>query len=336
MAPDTEDRSPARRVFITGALGFIGRALAERYRTLGADVCGVDLLADTQARVVAGDVSQPGDWQDAMAGCDLVIHTAAAVSNAAGLAAQWQLNVMGTRLALDGAARAGAKRFVHFSSIRAFSDLDFPDGVDEHHPVRTDGNPYVDTKVASEQVVLQAHAAGEIVCTVLRPGGAYGPGSRPWTILLLEAIKTNQFVLPAMGRGIFSPIYIDNLIDGVVLAATRPQAAGQVFTLTDGVGVTCREFFANYYRMLGRRGPVCLPTTVAVSLAHASAALSRLRGQESEANAITVRSFACRGTFSIEKARRELGYEPTIDLSEGMRRTETWLRNQGLLDSTSR
>ena len=334
MAPEGhgEEGSQAyRRVFITGALGFIGRSIAERYRSLGAEVRGVDLRADEATGVIAGDVSQPGPWQQVIAGCDLVIHTAAVVSNAAGLAAQWQLNVLGTRHALDGAARAGVGRFVHLSSVRAFSDLGFPAGVDEHHPVRTDGNPYVDTKVASEQVVLQAHAAGELPCTIIRPGDVYGPGSRPWTILPVELIKANRFALPAMGRGVFSPVYIENLIDGILLAAQQPQGSGQVFTLSDGVGVSCRDFFANYCRMLGRRGPLCLPTAVAVPISRAAGALARARHQSSEVNEISMRYFTRTGTYSIAKARRELDYEPAVDLAEGMRRTETWLRDQGMV-----
>jgi nucleoside-diphosphate-sugar epimerase len=322
---------PTRRVFITGALGFIGRALGERYRALGAEVRGVDLRAEEATGVIAGDLTGAGEWQEAMAGSDLVIHTAAVVSNAANLATQWRLNVMGTRLALDGAVSAGVRRFVHLSSIRAFSDLHYPDGADERHPVRTDGSPYVDTKVASEQVVLQAHAAGEIACTVIRPGDVYGPGSRPWTILPLELIKANRFALPAMGRGIFTPVYIDNLLDGIIAAAARAGGSGQVFTLTDGVGVSCRDFFANYYRMLGRRGPICLPTPIAVSLTRGSAAVSRLSRQTSEVNAISMRYFTRTGTYSIAKARRELGYEPGVDLREGMRRTESWLRDRGLI-----
>jgi nucleoside-diphosphate-sugar epimerase len=319
------------RAFITGARGFIARAMAERLRAAGVEVRGVDLAADPASGVIAGDLRVPGDWQRELAGCDLVIHTAALVTNAASLAASWELNVMGTRHVLDAAAAAGVSRFVHISSVRAFSDLDFPDGVDEHHPVRPDGNPYVDTKVASEQVVLQAHAAGEVPVTVIRPGDVYGPGSRPWTVLPVELIKRGQFALPAMGRGVFSPVYVDTLIEGIRLAAERPEGAGQVFTLSDGVPVTCREFFGHYYRMLGRRGPICLPTAVAVPAAVAAGRVARLRGEATELNAASMRYLARRGTYSIAKARRMLGYAPAISLSEGMARTEAWLREARLL-----
>ncbi|HST70348.1 MAG TPA: NAD-dependent epimerase/dehydratase family protein [Solirubrobacterales bacterium] len=319
------------RVFVTGASGFIGRALAARLRGGGAEVRGVDLVADEAAGVIAGDVRAPGEWQQAMGGCDVVVHTAALVSNAAGLEASWRLNVLGTRLALEGAARAGASRFVHFSSVRAFSDVDFPDGVGEEHPVRTNGNPYVDTKVASEQVALQAHAAGEVPVTVIRPGDVYGPNSRPWTVLPLAEIRANRFALPAMGRSVFSPVYIENLVDGVLLTIDEPRAAGQVYTLSDGVGVTTREFFGHYFRMLGKRGPICLPTPVALFLAKLNEIAYRFRDGTTEVNPDTIRYMTRRGTYSIEKARRELGYEPRVDLAEGMARTERWLREQRLI-----
>ncbi len=165
-------------VFITGAADFIGSALAARLRDEGAEVRGVDMGADAAAGIVAGDVTRPDAWGEHVRGAGVVIHTAAVVSNAVGLDRQWEVNVGGTRRALEAAVRAGAERFVLLSSIRAFSDLGFPDGVEESHPVRPDGNPYVDTKIAAEQVALQAHAAGEIAVTIIRPGDVYGPRSR--------------------------------------------------------------------------------------------------------------------------------------------------------------
>ena len=108
--------------------------------------------------------------------------------------------------------RGGATRFVHTSSIVVFGD-EFTGEVDERTPVHGTGRPYTDTKIAGEQLVLQAHAAGELPCTVIRPGDVYGPASRPWVILPLEAIRRRQLVLPARGRGLISPVYVDDRVD---------------------------------------------------------------------------------------------------------------------------
>jgi nucleoside-diphosphate-sugar epimerase len=321
----------ARRVLVTGALGFIGRAVADRLVADGHAVVGIDRVADPGRGVVAGDTTDPGPWAGALAGVDVVVHTAAVVSNAVDLDEQWRVNVLGTRRVVEAARDAGVARVVHLSSIRAFSDVGFPDGVTEDHPVRPDGNPYVDTKIASEHVVLQAHAAGEVEGVIVRPGDVYGPASRPWILLPLEAIRARQFVLPAMGKGVHSPVYVDDLVRGIVLAATHPDAAGEVVTIAGPRGVPCDEYFGHLYRMLGRRGPVGLPTPAAVALAAAADRANRLRGRRTEVNAISMRYFARTGTYSIAKARRVLGYEPEVDLDEGMRRTEEWLRAEGLL-----
>ena len=316
---------------ITGASGFIGRRLSDRLREDGATVRGVDIATDIKREVVAGDIGESGPWQEAAGGCEVMIHAAAAVTNAASDEVGWRTNGLGTRNELDSAVAAGCRRFVHLSSVRAFGDRDFPDGVDERYPVRPDGNAYVDTKIASEQVVLQAHAAGEIECTVLRPGDVYGPGSRPWTVLPVEAIRSNRFVLPAMGRGVFSPLFVDNLIDAIRSAADAPEAAGEVITVTDGAGVSCREFFGHYSRMLGKGEPRALPTAAAIGLVALPEAAAWIGGTGTEASRATMRYLARPGTYSIAKAERLLGFEPAIGLDEGMRRTEVWLREHGLL-----
>lgn len=168
------------RVFITGCLGFIAQRLGARYRELGAEVRGMDLQADPEQDVVAGDVSQPGEWQAHADGCDLFVHTAAIVGGTSDHEAVFRINQLGTRHALDAAARAGAKRFLHFSSVTVFSPW-FPDGVDETYPIRASGMPYADSKVAGEGLVFGAHARGEVPCTVVRPGDVYGPGHGFWT-----------------------------------------------------------------------------------------------------------------------------------------------------------
>ena len=321
-------------VLITGAAGFIGRTLAERLREGGATVRGADFAADPELDIAAGDVGSAGPWQERAAGCDTVIHTAAIVSNAASIGDAWRVNVLGTRNALDAAVAAGARRFVHFSSVRAFGDTGFPDGVDERWPVRPDGHTYVDTKIASEQVVLQAHAAGEIECTVIRPGDVYGPGSRPWTVLPVEAIAAGRFFLPAMGRGVHSPIFVDDLAAGVLAAARADAAAGQVLTISGGVGVSCNEFFGHYARMLGKPPARRVPTSVAMALAAIPETAAWLTGNTTELRRSSVAYMTRTGTYSIEKARRLLGWEPAVGLGEGMRRTGLWLREAGLVPAS--
>lgn len=318
------------RVFITGANGFIGRALACRLRADGHQVSGVDVNSDLDAGVVAGDISESGAWQDHVASADAVIHTAAVVSNAVDMDTQWRVNVLGTRHVLDAAARGAAGRVVVVSSVRAYSDLSFPDNVTEDFPVRTDGNPYVDTKIAAEHVALYAHIAGDVPVTIVRPADVYGPGSRPWTMLPVELIKKNSFVLPAMGNGIFSPIYVDDLVEGVLLAAQHPDAVGHVFNLSAGAGVPCKEFFGHYYRMLDKR-PVLLPTWLAVSAAHANEVAASLSKRPTEANASSVRYLTRTGSYSNEKARRVLGFQPRIDLEAGMKLSREWLESVGLV-----
>ncbi|MCC6765278.1 MAG: NAD(P)-dependent oxidoreductase [Deltaproteobacteria bacterium] len=324
------DPSTPRHVCITGALGFIGRRLGERYRAAGARVTGVDLRDDPALAVVGGDLTTPGEWRRALEGADLVIHTAALVGMGGDEAAFWRANCLATRHVLAAAAAAGVRRLVHLSSIVAFG-FDYPDGVDEHYPLRPNGVPYVDTKVASEQAVLQAHAGGEVACTIVRPGDVYGPGSHFWTVSPLRAIAAGRFVLPAMGEGQVSPVFVDDLVDGIVRAAAAPEAAGQVFTVTGGETVTTSVFFGHYARMLGKASVPAAPTPLVLTLA---ATLGRLLG-DGDITPAAVRYIARRGGYSIAKARARLGYQPAIDLAEGMRRIEEWARATGMLPAAA-
>jgi nucleoside-diphosphate-sugar epimerase len=319
---------PPKRVLITGAAGFIGRALADSYREMGSEVRGVDLQGGTS--VVAGDVTVAGRWQDLAEGCDLVVHTAAVVGMYSAPHGYWETNVLAPRLVMDAAIAGGAKRFVHLSSIVVFG-FDFEGEVDERTPVHPNGVHYVDTKIASEQVVLSAHAEGEIACTIVRPGDVYGPGSRPWTVEPVRLLKAKQLVLPMGGRGMHSPVYVDDLVDGIVRAGSAPEAEGRIFILTGAEPCTIGQFAGHYCRMLGIDGPRTAPTRVLRHGARAIDRIARLRGRRNEVTPHAVDYFTRRGTYSIARAREVLGYEPAHDLDAGMRKTEEWLRAEKLL-----
>ncbi|MBB2494720.1 NAD-dependent epimerase/dehydratase family protein [Aquipseudomonas ullengensis] len=319
-----------RAVFITGASGFIGRALTARYKALGADVRGMDLFADPANNVVAGNLTQPQAWAEHAKGCDLFINTAAVVS----LAADWKLyrdvSVQGVRNCLDVAIAAGVKRFVQFSSIAALG-WDYTGEATEQSPVVIgEQYRYGVAKGASEHLVLAAHAAGEIECTIVRPGDVYGPGSRAWLSEPLKMAKAGALILPNGGNGIFTPVYIDDLLDGVMLAAGLPQAVGHIFQVSSSSATTCKTFFSHHWRWAGRSGaPRSLPLGVAVAITNVLWKVGRLFNSTSEAAPDTMYMFARRGGISIAKAQRLLGYQPKVDLAEGLRRSEAWLRETG-------
>ena len=154
--------------------------------------------------------------------------------------------------ALDAAIRAGAQRFVHFSSVRAFGDLGFPDGVDETHPVRPDG-----AHLRGHEDRLRAgRPAGACRrrddCAVIRPGDVWAPAPAPGRFCPSRRSQPAVFA-PAMGRGIFSPVYVDDLVTGITARGPRPRGeGGQVFTITDGIGVSREDFFGRYSPMLGK------------------------------------------------------------------------------------
>lgn len=322
-------------VTITGAGGFIGGAVAERYRSTGHAVRGVDVVADPGRAIVGGDVSRRGGWETALDGAELVVHTAALVSNTATRDQAWAVNVAGTRNVLDAARDAGARRVLVFSSAAVYSHRR-TGTVTEDTPVRPGDGVYGDTKIAAENVALQVAAEGDLEVTILRPADVYGPGSRPWTVLPVRNLRAGRVVLPARGRGVFDPVYIDDLVAAVIAAGEVAEASGRVVNLGGGAPVTTAEFFGHYCRMLGIGPPRTAPTPVATGLATVVGWASRARGRPSEITAATMRMLSGTGSLSIERARQLLGWEPSIDLHEGMAITERWLRDTGELPPPDR
>ena len=338
LAPDLTGRC----VFVTGANGFLGRAVMTRCAALGAQVRGLDMQADADRGVVAGDITDPAGWADHLAGCDIVVHTAAVVTNNVDPALAWSVNVIGTRRVVDAAAAAGVSRVMYISTMGAarFAQIEkeaveryFPgEPFDEQWPLMPVGNPYTDTKIAAEHYVLAAHAAGRVPCTVIRPADIYGPGCRPWVLEPLNAIRNGKFLLPNHGKGLFTAIYVDDIVDGILAAATTDAAAGRIIHLGGEAPITTAEYFGHFYRMLGKQGPPkSYSTRTAVAIAEFGKLLFRLRGQHTELGRGVMQMLNKSRPVSNALAHELLGWWPQVDLVEGMRRTEEWLRQQGLL-----
>ena len=333
-APDAP--GTPRRAVVTGSSGFLGRALCTALAARGDDVTGLDRAApppDASWQTLTADLAEPGPWTDALADADLVVHAAARVGEAGTVAEFTRASVETTRRVVDACAAArggaGVGRLVHVSSV-VVHGRDFPDDVDETGPLRATGNPYTDAKVASELVVLAAIAERRVRATVVRPGDVYGPGSAQWTVRAVEMLRAGRFALVDGGRGVLSPVYVSDVVAGLLAAADAPRGEGQVFHLTGGVGVSPRDFFGRYAAMLGV--PLrSVPYPVAVAVAPLVAALFRMAGRPAPLSGRTLEYVTHPGTYSVAKAAHLLGWRPAVSLDDGMRLTEAWLRAEGLV-----
>jgi nucleoside-diphosphate-sugar epimerase len=144
-------------------------------------------------------------------------------------------------------------------------------------------------------------------------------------------IQKGLFLLPADGKGIFRAIFIDDLVNGIMLSAEKDEGIGQIFILGGEKAVTCETFFGHYYRMLGKGSPRTMSTSTAVMIAEIGRMIFRLLGKPTELGRGAMEMLSKKNTVSNEKAHRLLGWYPQVDLEEGMRRTEVWLREQGML-----
>jgi len=316
-------------VLITGAGGFIGKAVARELRSRGIDVVGIDVQGDGDG-VVAGDILDPEAWGRLLDRVQAIVHTAALVTNALSDADMWRVNVLGTRNLAAAATRHGVRRFVHVSSIVVYGNAAIGE-LDEEHPVHAHGGSYVLTKLAAEHAVLGVHAQRGLDVVIVRPGDVYGPGSRPWVVTPIEMIKRRQFVLPARGRACFRPIYVEDLARGIALATMSERASGQIMNLSCQGYVTTKRFFSYHHEWLGRSGPPCLPTGLAWALAESTFRIKRRLGVRSEGSGASICQLTSRAWFSIKKAESLLGWTPEIGLDEGMRRSEAWARQEGLV-----
>jgi nucleoside-diphosphate-sugar epimerase len=303
-----------------------------RVRALVRNPARAQRLAQLGAEIWPGDITAPATLAPAMAGCQVVFHAAAWVSEDGPPAEVWAVNVTGAQNMIEAATAAGTiERFVHLSSCAVYGSLQQL-GITEETPTRLRGNPYSDSKVAAEEVVMQAYARHGLPVVSARASQVYGPGSPQFTIRPVEVIRAGKMMLVDGGKYLCKPVFIDNLIDGLILCAQVEAAIGQAINLTDDAPVPWRDFFGAYGRMLGRHRFPSVPFPVAWGVALLNEIMAGLRGQKTGLNRKAVLALRSRNSFSNQKAKQLLGWQPQADLAEGMRRTEAWLWAEGYLD----
>jgi nucleoside-diphosphate-sugar epimerase len=325
---------------ITGATGCVGGHLAEACVKRGLTVRGlarpnsdVSVLEACGATVVRGDLTDAGSVREALQGVTVVFHCAAKVGDWGPVEDYRAVNVEALRDLLDACRTRPLQRFVHFSSLGVYAARHHH-GTDETEPLperHMDG--YTQTKVEAEQLALRYQREHAVPVVVLRPGFIYGPRDRTVMPNLIEKLGRREVRYIGGGRLAMNCIFVGNLVDAALLAMDKPEAVGRVFNLTDGEAVSKRRFIEATADGVGvprppRLGPPLWLARIAAAWMESSA---RRRGDK-EPPQLTQGRLKFLGLsldFSIEKARRELGYQPRFSFDEGMRETVAWYKQGG-------
>lgn len=320
--------SDSKTVFITGATGLVGSHVAEeairRGHTVRALVRG---SSDTRwldqwgVEKVPGDLADPEALRRGVAGADWVINCAAKVGDWGTLEEFRRLNVEAFRLLLDAASDARIERFVHVSSLGVYEGRDHF-GTDETTPPAAQAlDGYTRSKVEAEALALRYVADRGLPLAIVRPGFIYGPRDRTVLPKLVGALKAGRFFYFGSGEQALNCIYVKNLVHAIFLAAEAPGALGETFNVTDGQRVSKKQFVGQVAELAGmrpprRRIPLWLAWRLAVLMERR--ALRRGATEPPLVNKARYKFLGLNLDYSIEKARRVLGYQPPYTTAEGL------------------
>jgi len=279
---------------------------------------------------VEGDLADAAALRTLVEGADAVLHVAAVYRTAGHPDSYYRdVNVGGTERLLEAAAAAGVRRFVHTSTVGVHGHVERPPA-DETAPFAP-GDIYQATKAEAETLALDFHRKRGLPVVVVRPGAIYGPGETR-LLKLFKAVARGRYAIVGSGRPFYHPVYIDDLVAGYLLALERPEAAGEAIIVAGPRYVSQAELAALIARATGGR---ILPFRIPAGPLQLAGALCEAvcvpLGIDPPLHRRRVDFWTKSRAFSIEKARRLLGYEPSVDLEEGIARTAAAYREAGWL-----
>jgi nucleoside-diphosphate-sugar epimerase len=326
------------RILVTGGTGFTGSHLVRRLLEKGHDVVVVDnqeglFYKELQARgatIALGSITDKALLEKMVGGCEAVYHLAAAfrqlnVPNQY----YWEVNVEGTRSLVEAALRFGVRRFIYCSTQGVHGHVQNPPG-NEHSPIAPE-DYYQLTKYEGEQVVRDYVTRG-LDAVIIRPTAIYGPGDPGRFLILFRMVKRDSFLMFGSGRTFYHPVYIDNLVDAFELALEKEGIQGETYIIGDehyyslndlvqhvatAMGVPLRIRYLPFWPLW----TAALACEVVCKPLRLTPPLFRRR----------VDWFRQVRAFSIEKARKELDYQPKIGLKEGLAATARWYQELGYL-----
>jgi len=321
-------------VLVTGGLGFLGSHLSSQLARSGKDVRilarkGSPVPQDlNEKNIVWGDIRDKDIVERAVDGVDKVVHL---VSNfrkgGSDTKEAYAINVEGTENVLQAAYKEGVQRLVHCSTIGVHGSVKEIPATEEtpYNP----GDLYQETKLIAEKRVWKFYRETGLPISVIRPISMFGPGDLRM-LKLFKMIKQGKFVVVGDGSAFFQPAYIDDVVAGFMLCLDQEKAVGEVFIIGGDEYVPLKELFAIIADELEVSPPgLRVPLAPVLLLATLCEKICVPLGIEPPLHRRRVSFFQNNRAFSVEKAKKLLGYQPRVSLREGIRKTIQWYEEHG-------
>jgi nucleoside-diphosphate-sugar epimerase len=326
-------RADAPLTLVTGATGFTGshlvRALVadgERVRVIVRSAARAQAMLPAEVEVFEGELLDPPAIRRAMRDVQVVYHLAAAYREARHEDAHYQaVNVGASANLLEAAVANGVRRYVHCSTVGVHGDIASPpaDEETEYRP----GDVYQVSKCEAEQLALSYR--DRLPLSVARPTAIYGPGDTR-LLKMFRMVARRRFPLLGGGENYYHMVYVNDLVRGLRLLGTHARAIGEVFILGGERYLKLSELSGLIAAAAGVPAPwVRLPARPFQLAGSLCEALCRPLGLEPPIHRRRVDFFTKSRAFTIDKARRLLGYRPRVSLEQGIQATLDWYVEQG-------
>lgn len=330
---------------MTGATGFTGGRLVDRLVREGHRVTALvrpgrgssgrpkpAVLDLPGVRTIDCDLTSPDDIRRAIQAApqpDVVYHLAAAFRQQHADLEYFRLaNVEATRHLVDAVLAAATPRFVHCSTVGVQGEIDDPPASEDYR--MKPGDVYQQSKLEGERVALAALERG-LPVSVIRPVGIYGPGDRRF-LKLFRAIAHERMVVIGSGETLYHLTYVDDVVEGLLLAGRVEAAVGEAFTIAGERHTTLNELFRLIADAAGVGPPRRrVPYAPVFAASWACDRVCRAIGVEPPLYPRRVEFFSKDRAFTIEKARTVLGFEPVVGLEDGLAITYAWYVENGLI-----
>src|SRR5438874_5136755 len=326
------------KVLITGATGLLGGHLIkelqqrnEQIRALVLPVENADSLIERGIEVVRGDITDASSLPPAVKDVDLIFHLAGMMAVWRPLADYRLVNVTGSENLYKAAQQAGVRRYIHTSSHTVYG-LGYGRFLIENDPLRPDPDPYSLTKAEGDRLMRRLMLTSEMETVILRPGTFFGPGDRLHFGRMAQKMKGGKGVIIGRGNNALPFCYVTDVVQGFMLAAYHKNAPGNVYNITNDRPMTQQEIFdAIADDVHGKRPTLHLPyLPIYYGAIVAEKVVARVTRTKPVVTQLGAMMFGSDNRHSVEKARRELGYEPKVDLRTGITVAAEWFNAGGM------